>query len=154
AESKGPAPKAPEQKNEPRRVTLKPPVEVPRPAKPMTPRPQEAARGAELEKEPVKPAIPREPVAPAAKEGGKEAAPPQSEEPRIPKPVSAPTTDLDLGLPTLHLDTVQPGVWGRLPIVAKIAVAAAIIAGLSGLSYFLLTGSASAVPKAAAREGI
>ncbi len=70
------------------------------------------------------------------------AEPPRVHE--LPKPLAAPTTDLDLGLPTLHLETSESR-WARLPRIVKIGVAAAIVAAITGLAYLVLnSGRASA----------
>ncbi len=45
----------------------------------------------------------------------------------------------DLGLPKLSLQS-NPGFWGGLPVVAKIGIAAVLIAALGGLIYFSSKG--------------
>jgi hypothetical protein len=83
-------------------------------------------------------------------------APPTREE--IPAPpreaVPEPAPEIDLGLPTLRLET-REGFWSRLPVVAKIGIAAAILAAVSGLAYMVMNGGrAGATPPVASRTTI
>jgi hypothetical protein len=145
AESSRPEKVSPES----RRVALKPPAPadaaktsepvVKASSRPLTPKPVEA---------------PKEPAKEIAKEPVQEAAQEASRPGELPKPLSPALTDLDLGLPTLHLEGAKASAWERLPGVAKLAVAAGLIAAISAVGYFVLTGSASAVPKAAVQDAI
>ena len=62
-----------------------------------------------------------------------------------PAPVAAPYTGAgDLGLPRLNLQQAAPGLWGRLPAVAKIAIAIGLVAAVGSLiAYSSKTGGAT-----------
>jgi hypothetical protein len=69
----------------------------------------------------------------------------------LPKPRSAPITSLDLGLPTLQLES-RAGFWGRLPLPGKLALAGALIAAITGVVY-LISGDKAVARPAAVKSG-
>jgi hypothetical protein len=69
----------------------------------------------------------------------------------FPAPLAAPYGSSDLGLPRLNLQS-SPGLLGRLPVVARIAIAIALVAVLGGLIAYSSKGG-SATVTASGRPG-
>jgi hypothetical protein len=85
-------------------------------------------------------APPREPA---------QAAAPQPQPPAAPPPAQS----IDLGLPALRLEVTESR-WSRLPVAARLGLAAAIVAAVGGLGYFAFFGSQApaGTPTAAAQS--
>src|SRR5205085_96081 len=64
----------------------------------------------------------------------------------VSKPAAA-ATELDLGLPELHMDT-QAGFWSRLSIIGKIGIAAGFLVVVTAAVYMISGGHATATPPA------
>jgi hypothetical protein len=91
----------------------------------------------------VKPALKTPPAAKELKPK-EEVKPSKEAEPFVPPPLGAPYPgSSDLGLPRLNFQT-SPGFWGRLPVVAKIAIVVVLLAGLGGvIAYSSKSGGAA-----------
>jgi hypothetical protein len=149
----GPAPAS--AKSEPRKPSVAPaPV---RPVNPKLRQPDKADVKADVKadakangkgdvKTGVKPALK---TPPAVKEAGpkEEVKPLKEAEPSVPPPMGAlyPGSS-DLGLPRLNFQTSQ-GFWGRLPVLAKIAIVVALLAGLGGVIAYSSKSSGAAVTR-------
>ncbi|MGA3201603.1 MAG: hypothetical protein ABSF12_03800 [Bryobacteraceae bacterium] len=143
----GPAPVA--AKSEPRKPSV-----APAPVRPVNPKLRQPDVKADVKadakanaKAGVKPALKTPPAAKELKPK-EEVKPSKEAEPFVPPPLGAPYPgSSDLGLPRLNFQT-SPGFWGRLPVVAKIAIVVVLLAGLGGVIAYSSKSGGAAVTRA------